>query len=595
MSDYLIELAFGPVQGFIAAARRSRDLWGGSYILSEVARAAGGALIGSGAELIYPVAERVRDKTGSNLSNVLLAKLADSDAAGASAIAARAIEAGREQLRDFSRETLEAWQNIDGLRIDLWQKQVEDALEAYSAWAEIGADGYRPAYERLKKAFAARKNTRDFRQMDAATEPGIPKSSLDGLRESVLPKDRKVFPARFGLRKGEQLDALGAIKRDVGRAERFTALPRIAADPWLQRIAEKALERLKQLEQAYAPLVARDLASRATGNEGTYGVFPYDAALLYPERLEGAMQEADDESCKLLEALRNVLRGLWKDYGRPCPYVALLVADGDRMGKFVDAAKDAAAHTAVSRAVAAFADLVPELARQVRGHSVFNGGEDLTVMLPLPGVVAGAKALADAFAEEIAKVDAARLKEDGDGKRPTLRAGVAICHVLEPLGRIRGHAEDAEKFAKGEAGRDEQGNALGLKLHIRAGHEVGCRIGFLDQAGFDALDNWQNAYREGRFPGRLAYDLRDIGRDAERWGHTDAVAMAEFNRLLIKARESGGDGTLSDDDKQALRERLQALVNALGNDIEALKTLGDELILARWLAARSAADVGERT
>ncbi|HMX54263.1 MAG: type III-B CRISPR-associated protein Cas10/Cmr2, partial [Candidatus Accumulibacter sp.] len=36
MSTWLLEIAIGPVQGFIAAARRSRDLWAGSHLLSEL-------------------------------------------------------------------------------------------------------------------------------------------------------------------------------------------------------------------------------------------------------------------------------------------------------------------------------------------------------------------------------------------------------------------------------------------------------------------------------------------------------------------------------------------------------------------------------
>ena len=38
-SRYLIQVAVGPVQGFIATARRSRDLWFGSYLLSELSKA----------------------------------------------------------------------------------------------------------------------------------------------------------------------------------------------------------------------------------------------------------------------------------------------------------------------------------------------------------------------------------------------------------------------------------------------------------------------------------------------------------------------------------------------------------------------------
>ncbi len=39
MTAHLIQIAVGPVQEFIAQARRTRDLWYGSHLLSEVSRA----------------------------------------------------------------------------------------------------------------------------------------------------------------------------------------------------------------------------------------------------------------------------------------------------------------------------------------------------------------------------------------------------------------------------------------------------------------------------------------------------------------------------------------------------------------------------
>ena len=37
--SHLLAISVGPVQEFIAAARRTRDLWFGSYLLSEISRA----------------------------------------------------------------------------------------------------------------------------------------------------------------------------------------------------------------------------------------------------------------------------------------------------------------------------------------------------------------------------------------------------------------------------------------------------------------------------------------------------------------------------------------------------------------------------
>ena len=44
MSDHLLAMAIGPVQDFIAAARRTRDLWFGSHVLSEISKAAAKAV-----------------------------------------------------------------------------------------------------------------------------------------------------------------------------------------------------------------------------------------------------------------------------------------------------------------------------------------------------------------------------------------------------------------------------------------------------------------------------------------------------------------------------------------------------------------------
>ena len=47
----LLEIAVGPVQDFIAAARRCRDLWYGSHLLSELSKAAALALFDGNATL----------------------------------------------------------------------------------------------------------------------------------------------------------------------------------------------------------------------------------------------------------------------------------------------------------------------------------------------------------------------------------------------------------------------------------------------------------------------------------------------------------------------------------------------------------------
>lgn len=54
MNQYLVMLSIGPVQSMIAAARRSRDLWSGSWLLSELAKSCAKSLKEQDATLIFP-------------------------------------------------------------------------------------------------------------------------------------------------------------------------------------------------------------------------------------------------------------------------------------------------------------------------------------------------------------------------------------------------------------------------------------------------------------------------------------------------------------------------------------------------------------
>src|SRR6266542_178643 len=76
--DYLFSLSLGPAQEFIAAARRTRDLWFSSWLLSELSKAAAKEI---GKErLIFPSVSDDRElEPGSefNVANKILAKVDD--------------------------------------------------------------------------------------------------------------------------------------------------------------------------------------------------------------------------------------------------------------------------------------------------------------------------------------------------------------------------------------------------------------------------------------------------------------------------------------------------------------------------------------
>lgn len=606
MSRMLVSLSIGPVQSLIEAARRTRDLWGGSWLLSEVSRAAARALHSAQPGcLIFPCPEDPeRDleplpEPGdqANIANILRAEVELPDPEDARALCETARAAARERLEKIGDEARGQPSSV-GLRDEVWEAQIGDVLEVFSAWALIPAHdaGYREASRTLGATLAARKATRDFAPAAPLAQAGLPKSSLDGALETVLPKEwSESHPdrRRLGLSPGEQLDAVGVIKRQAGEVDQFTAYSRIAADPWIESLTA---EQRQALCGAYKPLFELGLATRVRGNQGIYDSLPYDAQLLYDFRLDAVLGGKGEDApspagCEALQALQRTLRALPGSAGSPVPYAAILKADGDRMGKLLQQAGSAEESRAISRALHGFASRVRELVREHRGHAIYAGGDDVLALLPLPEAVRCARVLADDFREALGGI--ARQLAVPDDEQPTLSVGIGIGHLMEPLGGLRARAGNAEHRAKGD-GTSVPRNALAIVLGVRSGAEIAWRANWDEAEPFDALEQFIAAYRAGGLPSRVAYDLRateqrlsglmrlgaatDLGVDA-------GMRYAEVARTLDRARAEGGSEHLGDGLRQLI---LQESVR------QPLAELADTLILARWLSARTAADLGAR-
>jgi CRISPR-associated protein Cmr2 len=470
---HLLLVSIGPVQDFIAQARRSRDLWFGSHLLSELSRAAAKSLAGAGAQLIFPALDKgdrelspcdapTRDdgKAPVSIANKILAQC--SEGADPRTIAVNARVAAKQRWRAIAkgvrtgRAAAVLASDIDGV----WNEQIEDALEFYAAWAPL-ADGYPAARQAAEQALAGRKNLREFRpwRHDRA---GAPKSSLDGGRVSVLPKERE-HPEfkRLRISDGEQLDAVGLVKRAGFEPEQFVPLVNVAAGPWLKRAADQAPEALAGLRSACRTLNIPRVDRPDLPVAGLYG---FDASVLYPSRwvplfkeLEIAADPADarqwgeDHLGPLLKAMRRA------GGGEPPAYVACLAADGDNMGKALAQRPDAEDHRHFSRALAEFpADARRIVEQEHLGSLIYAGGDDVLAFLPVANAPDCAAALAKAFG--------LRLERTNIENVPTLSVGIGVGHVLEQMSTLLDLARSAERAAK-DAGR----NALSIIVDKRSG------------------------------------------------------------------------------------------------------------------------------
>ena len=606
MPRFLVTLSLGPVQSLIADARRTRDLWCGSWLLSEAARAAARKLHERHPGcLIFPCLDNPREdlepqdapREAASIANVLRAEVRLPDHAAVRGLCNIAKRSAASRLADLG-EQAQATLGCP-LREEVWRTQIDDILEGFAAWVEVADQdgGYEDAGRHLLQTLNARKATRDFQPNKPLTDAALLKSSLDGARETVLPRQPgEHICVKLGLRPNEQLDALGVIKRLAGDVEQFTALPRIAADSWVEQLTP---DQQGRLHTVYEPLVVAGYATRVRGNAGTYNALPFDGHLLYPSRLEEVLAQATETQalqafkCSLIEIGREQMEG-GQPAGSPVPYAAILKADGDRMGQLLSRAASAEASRDISRALHGFASRVCGIVREHRGHAVYAGGDDVLAFLPLEGAWACARRLAEVFAQRMN--DIATQMGLSAAESPTLSVGLGIGHVIEPLGALRALADRAERHAKGDATSTPR-NALAILLRNRSGGELQWRAQWCDTQSFEALRRFTDAYRGGELPGRAAYDLRGIGRRFAWLRDSDdetarGMRNAEVERMLDRARRRGGAETIPCELRNLIRDRAQT---GARSDGEPLDELADTLLIARWLSARTAGDLGERS
>lgn len=271
--NYVLTLAIGPVQGFIVSARRSRDLWAGSWLLSEIAKSAAQKLQENGAKMIFPYA---KNGMPENVGNKIQVVLENCSVDELSSVVQQAKEAANKRFLDEANGVLKKLgSQKNSLRLDIWNLQKTDYVEVQVAWTGFEAseeNTYLIASQTAAELLAARKATRDFAalQSNDNIQNGLPKSSLDGARETVLLENSsEALRKKLGLNQSEQLDCAGVVKRLCGKPEQFTPITRVAMDSWLEKNWKKKgfQTALKHVDNIYQKLVLLGFASEAHGNE----------------------------------------------------------------------------------------------------------------------------------------------------------------------------------------------------------------------------------------------------------------------------------------------------------------------------------------
>ncbi len=574
MTAYLLALTVGPVQEFIAAARRTRDLWFGSYLLSEISKAAAKAVRDQNGELIFPTPSSDRDlepDSALNVANVILAELSGPDPA---AVAQAAKEAARSRWRLFADPVFRDHQAL--IRADIWNDQVDDVIEFYAAWLAQSPKMYRADRAKLMRLLAGRKRCRDF--LPARGRAGVPKSSLDGLRESVL-RPPAEWPERsrrrMRVRGGEQLDAVAMVKRTWAPSAgnpRYPSVARVAADPWLRGVGRELLKLLVAVCGQLGGDVLHEIDVSQERGHPHCAIFPFEGTAVFRSRHRDLQEEAELSDTELAP-LTQAVTGLTQDFGEPNPYLAVLVADGDRIGRALSQLDSADEHRVFSRALAAFPGKAPHIVHAHNGILVYAGGDDVLAFVPVDRCLPCARALHDSFGHDLA------IWSTNTNTELTLSVGVAIAHFMEPLENMLEYGRAAERHAKRPRAEDRgQDERNGLAVHVlkRSGGPIAVRANWSAHPDehVQTLAEWIDARTVSS---RVAYDLKKIADVYNAWPADTVKDAIQHDTLSVMKGKQPLGGSRMHEVGNFIRKRVA--------EADSLRRLGDELLVARQVAA----------
>ena len=558
----LLLVSLGPVQEFIAAGRRTADLWAGSALLSHLAGKAVEAVEAeTGPDAFLFPARGAEGDADAALPNRFLVRVPDGRAEPLARAAEAAVRSEMHRVAAFALGTL-------GLRASHADDADRAAAFVEIAWAAApltdALDGLLtdwPTHDRTARSYrlvemlaGGRKALRDFGGAAPTETSAAWPSGEAGVRCTLMPTLPALVerpgrtPAQVGtwwqalagrsggrVREGERLSAVALAKRffteylrgNAGAGDAAEAFPSTSsfatADFWaaIHRSDSDALRRaVRQFDDAVrelpdlrwryteAAVPAVERAARDAGRSDPERHLSGRLVIgdpLDPEavRRETGLAVGPGDLRALNEARADLLRAA-ADAGAPAPsrYYGVLVLDGDKMGQWLSGARGADAFGGFPGA-----DRHREISRRLRTFASES----------VPRIVEGEHAgrvvyaggddvvalLSFETALPAARAVAAAFQRDFH-PTATASAGLVLAHHLTPLQQVLAAARAAEKRAKG-AGRDR----LALTALKRSGDPAEV---VLPWDALDGLVDFARQTREGHVAKGFAYDLADALR-----------------------------------------------------------------------------------
>jgi CRISPR-associated protein Cmr2 len=609
MTENLILFTITPVQKFITTARKTEDLWLGSYILSHLnATAIHQIYAKDGVSIIYPSIENVSpfefwqgtDITLPSFPNLFLAmseKLSINELTQTMQYIEAVVQCEFEKMTKYAVETFvetvdnETWDNT--YADQLFKKQIKHFFELYWVVSSGCREEYKDWYAQTGTRLASVKNCRAFLQVNESGR----KCSLCGEREIFHNGngDPMKWWGRFAKRRAKycrQDEALCTVcltKRLAGlyfgeKHEEIKALSfpstsevstadsklRIAYADDATNIYEEFIKSVKALRDTNDKQLEVNVDSvlklkDALENRNIDGDWLFEESFSEQnlERYYGVSKKAQIEQKEAIDQCGRLRQKLIKKIGfDPSRYFAVIVLDGDGMGQTISQAEDWEAHTAISSKLNEYTTKVRQIVDgDYLGKLIYAGGDDVLALANLGDLL---KILC-------------RLRWDfpnlngQENPASTASAGVCIAHCKVPLGEVLSRARVMERAAKSVDGK----NALGIALLKHSGNisrtvfkweykvENAKHIDMITVSR-----NLVELIKKGEVSKRFMYAFRDVfTRLTDRDGLLElpGIIESELERLI---RRATSEKVLSDAEiQQRIDKNVQDLTTMLANKL----------------------------
>ncbi len=494
------QLSIGPVQGFVAQARRTRDFWAGSFLLSWLSGVAMCQVEAQGGNVRFPKCDKrflqaLREKPKFNgktpeylqqasIPNRFLANVPEDFQPQSVVMAinnawlALSTLVWKQYINPVLADFNPTQQQDTAL---IWNRQIHDFWEIH--WC-LGDEN--DSTQLLNQ----RKYIRNHLPED---EPGIKCMMIDGLQElsgiaspnaQALSDFWQPITEHIGsidLRDGEHLCALALIKRcfvkpfsklNVSMGEwtlhgwnlsaSAPSVGLLGAIHWIE-LAIKKSQQNAAVESAWDQFFidGKALCKHLPESNVTFHCLEYlfplqakaknwiglDSNLYYLTLLNTEWTSADstnlNNSIKSFSRLKSSA-----ELPDPSPFFSILLMDGDQLGTQI---ADKNKQTAISDALEEFTQRVPEKVRLHNGFLVYAGGDDVLVLLPVMDALPCALALRQCYQDCMHKQN----QTLSIPVSTSLSGAIIYAHIRQPLTTSLNRAHKLlDTVAKDSIGRD---------------------------------------------------------------------------------------------------------------------------------------------